>query len=139
VYQPGGTAQELVFRVGWEHYHCRLPDREVKPVSQAPVRTRTHARHTHAHHLLKIDGEGKSHPLIDAAGAYAVLAGLTAFIIGMLDGSPMAGSILGITGFLVGIVGQMLSVTRIERIVLVFGIVASFIGAGIAFAHGGFS
>jgi hypothetical protein len=107
---------------------------EVKPVSQAQART-----HSRAHHLLKIDGEGRGHPLIDIAAVYSVMAGLAAFIIGMLDGSPMAGSILGITGFIIGLVGQMLSVTRIERIVLVFGIVASFIGAGIAFAHGGFS
>ena len=133
MYQPGGTAQALVFRVGWEHYQCRQPDREVKPVSQAHARTRTPA-----HHLLKIDGEGKSHPLIDAGGAYAVLAGVASFVIGMLNGSPMAGSILGVTGFIIGLVGQMLSVTRISRIVLVFGIVASFIGAGLGFAHGGF-
>jgi hypothetical protein len=43
-----------------------------------------------------------------------------------------------VTGFVIGLIAQMMSVTRAERMVIVFGIVASFVGMGLGFAHGGF-
>ena len=67
-----------------------------------------------------------------------VVAGITALIIGLLNTAHVAGSILGVTGMVIGLTAQMMSVTRVERIVIVFGIVASFVGMGLAFAHGGF-
>jgi hypothetical protein len=42
------------------------------------------------------------------------------------------------TAFGVGLVGQLMSATREERILLVTGIVAGFVGMGLAIAHGGF-
>jgi len=57
----------------------------------------------------------------------------------MVSKGHVAGSILGLTGFIVGLLAQMVSATRAERIVIVFGIVASFVGMGLGFAHGGFS
>jgi hypothetical protein len=104
----------------------------VTPVTQAPARTRSPARH------LTLNSDGKRHPFINAAAAYTVAAGLASFIIGMINTASLAGTILGGTGFIVGLIGQMLSVTRAERMVLVVGIVASFIGAGLGFAHGGY-
>ena len=51
----------------------------------------------------------------------------------------MAGTILGVTGMVVGLLAQMMSATRAERMVIVFGIVASFVGMALGFGHGGFS
>jgi len=82
---------------------------------------------------------GRFHPLIAAGGGYAVLAGLASFTLGMINTAHLAGSILGSTGFLVGLLSQMVSVTRAERIIIVFGITASFVGMGLGIAHGGFS
>jgi hypothetical protein len=80
---------------------------------------------------------GQRHPWIDAAAAYSVIAGLASFVIGMVNHGHVVGTILGVTGFIIGLFGQMLSATRAERIFMVFGIVASFVGMGLGFAHGG--
>lgn len=102
-------------------------------MSGAQARPQSQTRH------LTLSTDGKRHPLIDAAAAYTALAGLASFVIGMISREHMAGSILGLTGMVVGLIAQMMSATRAERIVIVFGIVASFVGMGLGFAHGGFS
>jgi hypothetical protein len=122
----------LVFPAGWEDYQGGQPDWEVTTVTQAPARTRSPARH------VTLNTDGKRHPFINAAAAYTVVAGLASFVIGMINSAPMASTILGGTGFIVGLIAQMLSVTRAERMVIVVGIVASFVGAGLGFAHGGY-
>jgi hypothetical protein len=102
-------------------------------VSQAPTRPRPRTRH------ITLNTDGQRHTLINVAAAFTVLAGLVSFVLGMLNQDHLIGSILGVAGFVVGLVAQMLSATRAERMVIVFGIVASFVGMGLGFAHGGFS
>lgn len=102
-------------------------------MSEAQARSGSHARH------FTLNTDGKRHPLLNAAAAYTVIAGLASLVIGMLNREHLAGSILGLTGMIVGLLAQMMSATRAERIVIVFGIVASFVGMGLGFAHGGFS
>jgi hypothetical protein len=102
-------------------------------VSQAPARPRQRARH------FTLNTDGLRHPLINAAAAYTIVAGLASFVLGMLSLNHFVGSILGVTGFVVGLLAQMASATRAERMFIVFGIVASFVGMGLGFAHGGFS
>ena len=99
--------------------------------------SQAHPRAKPAQHFT-LSTDGKRHPLINAAAAYTAMAGIASLVIGMVDGSAMAGTILGVTGMLVGLTGQMVSVTRAERVVLVFGVVVSFVGMGLGFAHGGF-
>jgi hypothetical protein len=76
--------------------------------------------------------------MLSAGAAYTVLAGLTSVVLGLLDTASTAGAILGVTGFIIGIIAQMLSVTRAERMFIVVGITASFVGMGLGIAHGGF-
>jgi len=105
-------------------------------VSQAQARSRSNARR------FTLNSDGQRHPRVNAALAYTVLAGIASFVLGMLNRghmASMAGAILGITGFLIGMWAQMESATREERIFIVFGIVASFVGLGLGIAHGGFS
>jgi len=102
-------------------------------VSQAPARPRPRVPR------LTPNTDGKRHPLLNASAAYTVIAGLVSFVLGMLSIQHVAGSILGVTGLIVGLLAQMMSATRAERIVIVFGIVASFVGMGLGLAHGGFS
>jgi hypothetical protein len=102
-------------------------------VSQAPARPRLKALH------LNLNADGKSHPLINAAAAYTVVAGVVSLILGMLSIQHIAGTILGVTGMIVGLLAQMMSATRAERMVIVVGIVASFVGLALGFGHGGFT
>jgi len=102
-------------------------------VSQAPARPRPRARNS------AVNSDSRLHPLINAAAAYSVLAGLASFILGLLETDHLVGTILGTTGFLIGIWAQLVSATRAQRMVIVCGIVASFVGLGLGFAHGGFS
>jgi hypothetical protein len=100
-------------------------------VSQAPARPRLRAPH--------LNTGGKSHALINAAAAYTVVAGIVSLILGMLSIQHIAGTILGVTGMIIGLAAQMMSATRTERMVIVFGIVASFVGLALGFGHGGFT
>jgi hypothetical protein len=100
-------------------------------VSQAPARPRLRALH--------LNTDDKTHPLIYAAAAYTVVAGVASLILGMLSIQHIAGTILGVTGMIIGLLAQMLSATRAERMVIVFGIVASFVGLALGFGHGGFT
>ncbi len=88
---------------------------------------------------MNLNSDGKSHPLINAAAAYTVVAGIVSLILGMLSIQHVAGTILGVTGMIIGLLAQMMSATRAERMVIVFGIVASFVGLALGFGHGGFS
>jgi hypothetical protein len=102
-------------------------------VSQAPARPRPLARHLSPHP----EGQG-GHPLVIAAAGYTLVAGVVSMVLGLLSLTHVLGSILGVTGFVIGLVAQMLSATRVERMVIVTGIVASFVGMGLGLAHGGF-
>ena len=99
-------------------------------MSEAPARPQARQ--------LTETSEGKPHLLLLAGAAYTLVAGLTALVIGLLNVASTVGAILGITGFVIGMVAQMMSVTRHERMVIVVGITASFVGMGLGIAHGGF-
>ena len=100
-------------------------------MSQAPARPR--ARHV----SLDPHGQG-SHPLVWAAAGYTLVAGVVSMVLGLLTVAHVLGTILGVTAFIIGLVAQMMSATRNERMVIVAGIVAAFVGMGLGFAHGGF-
>ncbi len=102
-------------------------------MSQAPARPRPRVRQF----SRRSEGQG-GHPLILAGAGYTFVAGVVSTVIGLLSLAHVLGTILGVTGMLVGLLAQMLSATRIERMVIVTGIVASFVGMGLGFAHGGF-
>ncbi len=86
-----------------------------------------------------LNSDGQRHPLLNTATAYTLIAGLIAFVTGMIDRYHMVATILGLTGLIVGLWAQMMSATREERMLIVIGIVASFVGMGLGLAHGGFS
>jgi hypothetical protein len=102
-------------------------------VSQAQARPEPRERHF----SLPSQGQG-GHPLVLAGAGYTVIAGVVSTVIGLLSIAHVLGTILGVTGMIVGLLAQMMSGTRNERMVIVTGIVASFVGMGLGFAHGGF-
>jgi hypothetical protein len=87
---------------------------------------------------LTLNSDGRRHPLLNAVTGFTFVAGIAAFITGLIVKDHVLATVLGMTAFGVGLVGQLMSATREERILLVTGIVAGFVGMGLAIAHGGF-
>jgi hypothetical protein len=91
--------------------------------------------------------DGRPHPLLNLASVGTLVAGLVAFVLGMLlrydagtgKGFAIAAASIGLLTLVVGLFGQMLSATRLERILLVTGMVAGFVGFALGLAHGGFA
>jgi hypothetical protein len=87
---------------------------------------------------LTLNSDGQRHPLLNAVTAFTFIAGIAALVLGLLHHNHLLATIIGIAAFGVGLVGQLMSATREERIFLVAGIVAGFVGMGLGLAHGGF-
>jgi hypothetical protein len=88
---------------------------------------------------LTLNSDGRRHPLLNATAAFTLIAGVAAFVLGLYHSQHFLPTLLGIAAFGVGMVGQMLSATTEQRVLLVAGIIAGFVGLGLGIAHGGFS
>src|SRR6185437_2283687 len=96
---------------------------------------------------LNLNSDGQSHPLLNATSFFVLIVGLVSFALGLfLRTGPngthtwaVVASVTGLVGLLVGLVAQMLSATREERVIIVPGIIAAFVGLCLGLAHGGFS
>ena len=95
------------------------------------IRTQSRAR-------LTLNSDGQRHPVENALTAFTFVAGIVAFAIGFIVRAHPVGTVLGIVAFLVGLYSQMVSNTREQRVLIMTGIVASFVGMGLSIAHGGF-
>jgi hypothetical protein len=84
---------------------------------------------------------------VTAAAVLTILLGLVSFVLGMvvrnLHSSPpplhVIATVTGILSVAGGLFLQMISGTRNERIIIVTGMVAGFVGACLGLAAGGFS
>jgi FtsH-binding integral membrane protein len=90
--------------------------------------------------------DGRPHPLLNLASACTLVVGLVSFALGMVlrygtstHALALAAAITGLASLLVGLYTQMVSATRVERILLVTGMIAGFVGLALGLAHGGFS
>jgi hypothetical protein len=95
------------------------------------IQTRSRAR-------LTLNSDGQRHPVENALTLFTFAAGLVAFAIGFIVRAHAAGTALGIVVFVVGLYAQLVSNTREQRIFIVAGIIAAFVGMGLSIAHGGF-
>ncbi|QKG23767.1 hypothetical protein ACTIVE_5410 [Actinomadura verrucosospora] len=76
----------------------------------------------------------------DVLAVAAFTLGIAALVLG--GGIPSAhfvGLVVGVIGLPLALVSQMISATTNERWLNVIGMVGSFVGAGFAISHGGFS
>jgi hypothetical protein len=87
---------------------------------------------------LKLNSDGRRHPLENALTAFVFVAGLAAFAIGFIVRAHVAGTLVGLVAFIVGLYAQMVSATREQRIFIMAGIIGAFVGMGLSIAHGGF-
>ncbi len=87
---------------------------------------------------LTLNSDGRRHPVLNAATAFTFVAGVAAFPLGLIVRDHLAATVVGMVAFAVGMVAQLISATREERIFIVTGLVAGFVGLGLGLAHGGF-
>jgi len=93
-------------------------------------------------------GQGGRGPLVlNALAAVTIILGLVSFVIGMIVRNESSASaamhvtatVTGAISIVLGLYIQMVSATRTERIVVVTGMIAGFVGVCLGLAHGGFS
>lgn len=82
--------------------------------------------------------DGKGHPVQLGLTAFTLLAGIIAFVAGLIVRQHLAATVLGLAGLVVGLYTQMISATRPQRIFLMAGVVPAFVGVCLGLAHGGF-
>jgi len=96
---------------------------------------------------LNLNSDGQPHPLLNAVSFFVLIVGLLSFALGLFLRTGPSGehawaviaSVTGLAGLLIGLVAQMMSATREERVIIVTGIIAAFVGLCLGLAHGGFS
>lgn len=82
--------------------------------------------------------DGQRRPMENTLAAFSFVAGIAAFAIGFIVRAHLAGTVIGIAGFVIGLYAQMISATRAQRVFIMTGIIGSFVGMGLSIAHGGF-
>ena len=118
--------------------YARSDSREVIPVAGAVRNGRQRAN------ILNSDGQ--PHPVENFMAVLTLLLGLISFILGMIIRNSHTGAAVivtatatGLVACLVGLYVQMISATREQRILIVTGIIAGFVGLALGLSKGGFS
>jgi hypothetical protein len=86
---------------------------------------------------VTLNSDGQRHPMENALTVFTFILGIAALAIGFIVRFHVAGTVMGIVGFVVGLYAQLVSNTREQRVFIVAGIVAAFVGMGLSIAHGG--
>ncbi len=87
---------------------------------------------------LTLNSDGQRHPMENALTAFTFVVGILAFAIGFIVRAHAVGTVLGIVAFVIGLYAQLVSATREQRVLIMAGIIAAFVGMGLSIAHGGF-
>src|SRR5215469_16348680 len=87
---------------------------------------------------VTLNSDGQRHPMQNALTVFTFVIGVLAFAIGFIVRAHVAGTVIGIAAFIIGLYAQMISNTREQRVFIMAGIIAAFVGMGLSIAHGGF-
>jgi ammonia channel protein AmtB len=123
----------------------RLPgENSQEVVSVAGTADSGQRRNIQRHNILNSDGQ--PHPVQNALTLFTLVIGLVSFALGMIVRNAHTSAALivitsatGLVACLVGLYAQMISATREQRILIVTGIIAGFVGLAIALGKGGFT
>ncbi len=85
-----------------------------------------------------LNSDGRKHPRQNGMTLFTLVAGLIAFALGLIVAAHAAAVILGGAAFAVGMYAQLNSDTTEQRILIVTGIIAAFVGGALGLGHGGF-
>jgi uncharacterized membrane protein HdeD (DUF308 family) len=112
------------------------------------ARTTGTGERNHLSSRVSLNSDGRPHPLLNAVAFFTLLIGLVSFVLGLVirnvpsadtHAMAIAAGVTGLVSMLVGLVAQMLSATREQRVIIVTGLIAGFVGLALGLAHGGFS
>jgi hypothetical protein len=109
-------------------------------VPGAAVRGRARPRLPH----LTLNDDGQRHPMENSLSLFTLVAGIIACVLGFLAMQQGTGAWahvgatwLGLITLVIGLPAQLFSATRSERMLIVTGLVAAFVGVSLGLAHGG--
>ena len=96
---------------------------------------------------VTLNSDGQPHPVLNPLSIFILLIGLVSFVLGLIvRNMPSAGlglaittAVTGLVALVVGLVAQMVSATREQRVLIVAGMIAGFVGLALGLAHGGFA
>ena len=92
-----------------------------------------------------LNSDGQPHRTINILAIFTLVVGLVSFVLGLIVRNVHTGAAVivittatGLAACLVGLYTQMISATREQRIVIVTGMIAGFVGLAIGLSKGGF-
>ena len=95
------------------------------------------------HNILNSDGQ--PHTVVNILTIFTLVVGLVSFVLGLVIRNVHTGAAViiiatatGLVSCLVGLYAQMISATREQRVLIVTGIIAGFVGLAIGLSKGGF-
>ena len=97
---------------------------------------------------VTLNSDGQPHRVINALTIFTLVVGLVSFVLGLVLrnapgadnlGMAIATAATGLASLLVGLYTQMISATREQRVLIVAGMIAGFVGLALGLAHGGFA
>lgn len=93
---------------------------------------------------VTLNDDGQPHPVENSLSVFTLVAGLVSCVLGFLAYQHVSGAWthvgatwLGLITLIVGLPAQLYSATRTERMLIVTGLVAAFVGVCLGLAHGG--
>ena len=92
-----------------------------------------------------LNSDGQPHPVQNILTIITLVVGLVSFVLGMIIRNAHTGAaiiviatVTGLVSCLVGLYVQMISSTREQRILIVTGMIAGFVGLALGLSKGGF-
>jgi ammonia channel protein AmtB len=92
-----------------------------------------------------LNSDGQPHPLENALTIFTLVVGLASFVLGLIVRNAhtaaavhITATATGLTAILVGLYAQMISATREQRVLIVTGMIAGFVGLALGLSRGGF-
>jgi hypothetical protein len=99
------------------------------------ARARPHLRFPH----VTLNSDGRRHPVENTLAVFSLVAGIVAFAAGWIVTQHLLATSLGAAALVVGLYSQLISATREQRMLIVTGLIAAFVGVALGLAHGGFA
>ena len=92
-----------------------------------------------------LNSDGKPHPVENILTVFTLIVGLVSFVLGMIIRNAHTGAAViviatatGLVAILVGLYAQMVSATTNQRVLIVAGMIAGFVGLALGLSRGGF-
>jgi hypothetical protein len=96
-------------------------------------------------HQSILNSDGQRHPVQNVLTLFTLVVGLISFVLGLIVRNAHPGAAVhiiatgtGLAALLVGLYVQMVSATREQRVLIVAGMIAGFVGVAIGLSRGGF-